>query len=73
MTKSDMIKVIQDARYSDADFFYCIINVAEINDLTEKALNKMSKKELRMHYDTAKEILIAQARECGEVPMEFKD
>lgn len=71
--KNDMIKVIQEARYSDADFFYCVIGVAEINDLTEKALNKMTKKELKEHYDTAKEILIEQAKQCGEVPMEFKD
>jgi len=73
MNKKEMIKIITDARHSDIDFFYCIVSVNDINDLSDNALNKMTKKELNKYFVDANEILLKQSLECGEVPQEFKN
>ena len=57
MNKKEMIEKITLARHNDADFFYCIVDIVDINELSNKRLKRMSKKELEVLFKTAIEVL----------------
>lgn len=57
MNKKEMIEKITKARHNDAEFFYCVFNVGDINDASDKILNRMSKDKLQALYEDAVEIM----------------
>jgi len=50
VSKQQMIKRITEARHKDPDFFYCVVNVNTINDMSDRILKQKIKKDLEELY-----------------------
>ena len=69
-TKKNMIDLITEMRHSDPDFFYCVISIIDINDLTDRALSKMSKVDLKVLFDEAHDLKMQESKVDEDVFVE---
>ena len=69
-TKKNMIDLITEMRHSDPDFFYCVISINDINDLTDRALSKMSKVDLKVLFDEAHDLKMQESKVDEDVFVE---